>query len=425
MAFVACSSETIEAELSPDIELPSPIDHRLITISGGRPSGGLKATRSVNEPTLPGICQADKLKAWVYTHPSTPYSWASPTALTSVAPIDAIDVVNTDQNSGSIDRWTAYDYTCGFRRAFGVVNGNHFAIPAIAYSEADATLFTVTPGANYTLMSLTLTSTQQPTPELFFGRLRFMTTNANLTGYWSDADGITNWNSYGYFYYRNTVAGSGTDSFTNPLSGHLYRIVSQINVNITEMPVELVDHLELYMTNVPKSIGLYGNHGNIYGNNGVGRLYPVTAAQTTTHCIDGTTLVSTTNDFTNEEAHLSAFFLPSEVGGELTLRVYYKPYAMKDALGNDIVSRDYPIRPGSSALLTGDNADMYAVQRSELQSGSDLYVYNATANKFYSYANVRVNISGKYENIAAEDQDISIDLEVEPAYERDHQITVH
>ena len=98
---------------------------------------------------------------------------------------------------------------------------------------------------------------------------------------------------------------------------------------------------------------------------------------------------------------------------------------MKDAYNNDILYHDFVIHPSKSAFLTGDDADVYSVQTASLQNGSDLYVYNTTENKFYSYANVRVNISGKYENIAAEKQDISVTLELEPSYERSHTITIN
>lgn len=423
LLLVSCTADEVQDELP---EVPA---NDVITIVGGRPDGSLTAkSRAVTPPALQGVCQADKMQIWVYTHSGNDYNWKTPSDLTLNETLPAMDIVNTTQtDNNSVDRWAKRDYTYAFRRAFGAVNGNHFAIPALAYTNADASMFTVNTGANYTAISLSLTGTSQPTPELFFGRLRFLATESNLKGYWDNSEGQANWNQYGYFYYRNTTALSGSDNFTNPLSGHLYRIVSQINVNITEMPKNTVDHMELYMTNVPKTIGLYGTHGNVYGTDGIGRFYPITATTTTANCVNSgaNTLVATTNTFADDEAHLSAFFLPSEVGGTLTLRVHYVAGAMKDADDNDIPYHDFVIHPSKSAFLTGDNADVYSVQTVSLRSGSDLYVYNATENKFYSYANVRVNISGKYENIAAEKQDISVTLELEPSYERNHTITIN
>ena len=402
----------------------------LIIISGGRPSSGA-TTRSVNPPELPGTCQADRLQIWVYTYKDNGTSWAGPTDLTFNTALPVVTLTNTQQENGSVSRWAKRDFTYTFARRGATILGqdkNNFAIPAMAYTNTDAEKFVVTTGSNYTQMSLQLSSaalaaSPMLTPELYFGRLRFLTTISDLVNDWTDGTVLTNWHTYGFFRYLN--ANTSAKEFTNPLSGHLYRIVSQINVNMTEVPTAIVDHLELYMTNVPKRLLLYGTHGNVYGTDGIGRFYPVTAVTATSDCIDGQTLVATTNDFTHDEAHLSAFFLPSEVGGELTLRVYYQAGAVKDEYGNDVLQRDYPIQPGKSALMSGNDADVYAVQSATLQSGSDLYVYNAILNKFYSYANVRVNITGKYENVATEHQDVTITLEVEPGYEREHTITIN
>jgi len=389
----------------------------MIVISGSRPS---LATRSVNPPALPGVCQADRLQIWVYYN--SKYAWGDISELTYRETLPEMDVVNTNQTAnGSVDRWVKQSYTYTSAAA----TGNHFAMPALAYTNTDKTKFSVNTSGNYTTMSLSLTAaalsaSPMLTPELFFGRTKFKHSNNPGGSYFDNGKWLDEGRNY--YYQYGVSARTYSDA---PISGHLYRIVSQINVNMTEVPTELVDHLELFMTNVPKTITLYGTHGNIYGTDDIGRFYPVTAVTSASNCVDGQTLVATTNDFTNDEAHLSAFFLPSEVGGELTLRVYFKPDAMKDALGNDVTQRDYPIHPGKSAFLTGNDADVYNVQTPTLQSGGDLYVYNTTLNKFYSYANVRVNISGKYENVAAEDQDVTITLEVEPGYEREHQITIN
>ncbi len=407
LLLAGCTSED-------DFEGGASIDETteaVITINGGRPGGSVGATRSVNQPALPGICRADKMQIWVYFNAK--YAWGDINELTYKETI-VKDITNTNQaDNGSVDRWVKH----GYSYTSSAATGNHFAMPALAYTSADESLFSVSYTGRYIDLSLTLTGTQ--TPELFFGRTKF-THAVNPGGSYFDNE---KWLDEGRNYYYQY--GITSRSYSNaPMSGHLYRIVSQINVGITEVPTELVDHLELYMTNVPNRLTLYGTHGNIYGSDDIGRFYPVTAVTSTTNCIDGNTLVATTNDFTGDEAHMSAFFLPSEVGGELMLRVYYKPDAVKDALGNDVLQRDYPIHPGKSAFLTGDDADVYNVS-SALQNGSDLYVYNATSHKFFSYANVRVNIAGKYENVATEDQDVTVTLEVEPGYEREHTITIN
>lgn len=426
LLMAACSTDDTD-NVEPVAPAPS---GDMIVICGSHPS--LSATtRSVNPPALTGVCQADRLQIWVYTYKDNGLSWANATNLTWNTTLPAITLSNTQQEGSSINRWAKQDFTYTFARRGATSLGqdkNNFAIPALAYINTDVAKFEVNTGANYTQMSLQLSSaalaaSPMTIPELYFGRLRFLTTISDLSNDWTDGTVQTNWNESGFFRYLNKNTSDKT--FTNPLSGHLYRMVSQINVNMTEVPTTLVDHLELYMTNVPKKVTLYGTHGNVYGTDGIGRFYPLTAVTTTSDCIDGNTCVATTNDFTDDEAHLSAFFLPSEVGGELMLRVYYKAGAVKDALGNDVLQRDYNIQPGKSALMTGNDADVYNVQTPALQSGSDLYVYNSTNHKFYSYANVRVNINGKYENVAAEEQDVTITLEVEPGYEREHRITIN
>lgn len=407
--LAGCTSENIIEPKTSDASS----DETVITICGGHPGASMRATRAVNQPSLPGVCLADKMKIWVYYNKK--YAWGDISDLTYRETIEK-EVNNTNQTAnGSVDRWVKHGYSYTSAEA----TGNHFAMPALAYASTDESLFTVNYSGRYIDLSLSLTGTQ--TPELFFGRTKFSHPNNPGSSYFDNGK----WLDEGRNYYYQYGLSSRTYSDA-PMTGHLYRIVSQINVNITQVPTELIDHLELYMTNVPKTITLYGTHGNIYGSDDIGRFYPVTAVTSATNCIGGgsNTLVATTNDFTNDEAHMSAFFLPSEVGGELTLRVYYKPDAVKDALGNDVLQRDYPVQPGASAFLTGDDADVYNVGAS-LNNGGNLYVYNSTNYKFYSYSNVRVNINGKYENVAAEDQDVTITLEVEPGYEREHTITIN
>lgn len=416
LLLASCTADEVQDDL------PTVPVNDVITIVGGRPDGSLTAkSRAVTPPALQGICQADKMQIWVYYN--SKYAWGDPSDLTLKETLPEMDVVNTSQtDNGSVDRWVKQSYSYSSAAA----TGNHFAMPALAYTNSDKAKFSVNTSGNYTTMSLSLSAaaisaSPMLTPELFFGRTKFTHALNPSSSYFDNGKWLDEGRNYYYQY-------GASRTYTNaPISGHLYRIVSQINVNITEMPKNTVDHMELYMTNVPKTIGLYGTHGNVYGTDGIGRFYPVTATTTTANCVNSgaNTLVATTNTFADDEAHLTAFFLPSEVGGTLTLRVHYVAGAMKDADDNDIPYHDFVIHPSKSAFLTGDDADVYSVQTASLRSGSDLYVYNATENKFYSYANVRVNISGKYENIAAEKQDISVTLELEPSYERNHTITIN
>ena len=61
-----------------------------------------------------------------------------------------------------------------------------------------------------------------------------------------------------------------------------------------------------------------------------------------------------------------------------------------------------------------------------LKSGSDLYVYNGNGGEycFYSYANVRINMSGRYDNIAVDTGESNIEIEVNPNFEDLHEFEI-
>ncbi len=400
--LVACSSEEID-----DVRPAQGTAEDAITIVGGRPDASLTAhnSRAVEEPSLYGVAKADKMQIWVYSKQQ--YAWGNISDLTYKETLPEMDVVNTKQaDNGSVDRWVKRDYSF---TAYGAT-GTHFAMPALAYSDADKTLFSASPGSNYTQPTLTLTGTT--TPELFFGRTRFTFNPVPtlITVY------DEKWESDGWTYYYKT--GLANANYTQPMFGKLYRIVSQVNVSIADVPTDIVERFEVFAADVPTKLYLYGNHG---------KWYPVRATTSSADCAAGATLMAAASTFAEGEAHMSWFMLPSEVGCTMTLRIHYVAGAVKDDSGNDVAYRDFPLRPGKSALMTGDDAECYynGVQTATLKNGTDVYVYNSSNNRFYSYANVRVNITGKYENFAAETQDVSVTLEVEPSYEREHTITIN
>lgn len=402
LAFlISCASEDID-----DTRATQGTSEDVITIIGGHPDASLTAhSRAVEEPALYGVAKADKMQIWVYSKQQ--YAWGDITDLAYKETLPEMDVVNTKQaDNGSVNRWVKRDYSF---TAYGAT-GTHFAMPALAYSNADKALFSFDTGSNYTQPTLSLSGTTAP--EIFFGRTRFTFNPVpTLITVYDDK-----WESDGWTYYYKT--GLANSNYTQPMSGKLYRIVSQVNVNITEIPTGIIDHMDILMTNVPNKLYLYGNHG---------KWYPVRATTSSSDCIAGETLMATESTFTDDEAHFSWFLLPSEVGSGLKLRVHYVTGAVKDDLGNDVLYHDFDIRPGKSALMTGNDAECYfnGVQTAALKSGTDVYVYNSSNYNFYSYANVRVNITGKYDNFAAEKQDVIITLEVEPSYERQHTITIN
>ena len=79
--------------------------------------------------------------------------------------------------------------------------------------------------------------------------------------------------------------------------------------------------------------------------------------------------------------------------------------------------------------MLDDGAATYTVAddlhyESEASSPDDLYIYDSRNGKlcFYSYSNVRVNMSGKLEDIAGESSTSDITIEVEPGFEKVHDI---
>ena len=88
-------------------------------------------------------------------------------------------------------------------------------------------------------------------------------------------------------------------------------------------------------------------------------------------------------------------------------------------------------RPGQSYTIEG-GADVYTTATQEQhynndQNSKDLYVYNNNEGKmcFYSYSNVRVTMSGKLEDIAGETGQSNIEIEVEPGFEKVHNIPLN
>lgn len=258
------------------------------------------------------------------------------------------------------------------------------------------------------------------TPDLYFGPLMFESNT--ITN--SDKKRVHNEN-YGIHYYH--VGAAVWDNFDNDQGYvhnlNIFRIVSQINLTVKNVPLG-ISRMELITTRVPIQIRLHGNHGGtVYKEDVLNTyIYPVTAAieaqclAATDTCVIAEADLST--NFTEKAtAVLSSYLLPSELGMEMKLRVWYKTAS----LGHT----DYTIMPFQSALLTGENAN-YSVPASNderRKSASELYVYNPDNHKFFSYSNVKVNITGDYEAIATPTSWSAYTIDVEPAFEQTHDLS--
>ena len=384
---------------------------------------GTSATRAFVEPNdettgpqVEGICRADKMDVYVfkvgqgYTH--------------DFPKEEELSYKNTLQPEVKVfgnDRYA--EYTAEIEHESGGLFADYTYVlsSALAYTDADKNLFNVIlEDKNRTNVPLTLQKQKDnrkkyKTPELFYGIVK---------GKGNDIKFNENEFPNGFYW-------EGKESKTVTFYGRIFRIVSQLNLHITDIPSEAIKKIELYGDNYPTEIILYGTHG---------AFYPVTSASTTTgdaQAGDNTDLALSdkyvlldSKDIAGgtEEITLSTFLLPSEKGMHLKMRVYFhNDTDQGNDGGTNPEYKDYDIRPDRSYLLD-DGAATYTVAddlhyESEASS-PDLYIYDSRNGKlcFYSYSNVRVNMSGKLEDIAGESSTSNIEIEVEPGFEKVHNI---
>ena len=379
---------------------------------------GTSATRAFVEPNdettgpqVEGICRADKMDVYVF----------KATSLALPLPDEASEFNFSDKFTPDVEYYLKDRYAkC--TKEIEYKNYNYYTLimsSALAYTDADKNLFNVNlESKNRTNVPLTLQKDngKYKTPELFYGIVKGNGKDIK------DMDKIKD-GFYWEGYKKNTIT----------FYGRIFRIVSQLNLHITEIPSEAIKKIELYGDNYPTEIILYGTHG---------AFYPVTAANATTgeaQADDNNTDLAQSDKYVlldskgiaggTEEITLSTFLLPSEKGMHLKMRVYF--YNDPDQGNDDGTNpeyKDYDIRPDKSYLLDG-GAATYTVANdlhyeSEASSPDDLYIYDSRNGKlcFYSYSNVRVNMSGKLEDIVGETSTSDITIEVEPGFEKVHNI---
>lgn len=376
---------------------------------------GTSATRAFVEPNdektgpqVEGICRADKMDVYVF----------KATSATLPLPDEASEFNFSDNFTPDVEYYLKDRYAkC--TKEIEHKNYNYYTLimsSALAYTDADKNLFNVNlESKNRTKVPLTLQKDngKYKTPELFYGIVKGKGKDIK------DMDKIKD-GFYWEGYKNNTIT----------FYGRIFRIVSQLNLHITEIPSEAIEKIELYGDNYPTEIKLYGTHG---------AFYPVTAANATTgEAQDNNTDLAQSENYVlldskdiaggTEEITLSTFLLPSENGMHLKMRVYFHndPDQGNDG-GTNPEYKDYDIRPDKSYMLD-DGAATYTVANDlhyESEASSpDLYIYDSRHGKlcFYSYSNVRVNMSGKLEDIVGETSTSDIEIEVEPGFEKVHKI---
>ena len=380
-----------------------------IEIFAGQPSA---STRTINEPGRPGVCDADKVHLWFYRFAETAGSeqrnynpGAGKLEMNSEATVSANrfgDLYAQNKLASYL-----YDFPALGYQGFNLYFYTTMAVPALAYTDSDAALFTTDSQGSYNQLSLQLNGTT--TPELYFGRLKFPvndnSSNATITEL---PDGM--------FYCYRHGSGEKDKTFENcPVNGKLYRIVSQMNVVMKDVPEGSVEKMELLVSEFPTEMTLFGNHG---------AFYHVSTASNHIGSEDTYISVATCDHFHNGEARLSTFLLPSDKGYKMRVRVWYKD-AIYDENGNEVRYKDCDVRPSVSSLLTGDDAEVYFSGAADhLKAGNALYVYNDYNQLFYSYSNVRININGDYDNVLREMTSVNINVEVCPTFQKDHYFEI-
>lgn len=388
-------------------------DNRLggIVVCGG--SGDITAgTRYVapgdgtSGPQIDGTCYADRLEVYPFFNTKTFRGYPD------------IDKYNYSVSGASVNGGEPVALEIMGRNAYTnaqaeLSKDNYYMYifnTALAYTDADKSKFSTQIG-NRTSSTLSLQPTAEEidmvafysAPELYYGVLHMKDYNPEPSGLscmWeSDGD------NYMWYDYHSDSDGSAA------LEGRIFRIVSQVNLTVTEIPDGIVEKIGLYTDNYPTEITLNGTHGANYP------VYAVTDTEKTTK--DKMVLLDETDiEAGQESVTLSSFLLPSEVGMHFKLKVTYTAVAGKEA-------EYYDLRPQTSRYLTGADAAAYNVGDG-LKHGSDLIVYDGNAGKFcfYSYSNVRVNMSGAFNNIAAETGEANITIEVDPNFEDLHEFEI-
>ena len=410
-------------------------------IISGSGTGSLGATRgyvgpddTTSGPQAEGVCRADKIDVLLFKEGRNDYqSWPD----NSWSGLKYTDTYSLTPQIIGNDRFAKCTENIPYVNTGAIIQWTYVMSTALAYTSTDKELFDYTPENRVNIpLKLTKKDNRYITPELFYGIVRGSGEDVS-----TDEDKLPNG-----CYWRGKEARDIT------FKGRIFRIVSQLNMNITEIPVSGVKRIELYGDNYPTEINLNGDHGTFY---------PVTAAaagQTTGQYTeadetDKEAWIESPNyvlldakDIAegDEEITLSSFLLPSTQGMRLKMRIEFNEDAVNledddliikvEGEGQGAVTRyfkDYNIRPGQSYTIEG-GADVYTTATQEQhyngdQNSKDLYVYNNNQGKmcFYSYSNVRVTMRGKLEDIAGETADSDIEIEVEPGFEKVHNIPLN
>lgn len=408
LMLAACAAE--EAQ-----ELDSPIDNdtpRIVVLGGSTAPGATRADE-FPEPSNLGVCNANKLRILQFRAAKRGIAVVLSSSdlklsdffingeFKSQLDLDLINQLNYR------DKWTTSTVTLNFSSTYKT----GYAFPAIAYTDTDVNDFELSTSSGYSGTTLKITNAEF-TPELYFGRLKPGNNNYN----YSDEEG--------FIYHYNGDISTLVDNNCQ-LEGSLYRIVSQINVNINDINPN-VEKLEMFLSNVPIRIRLWEQHRSSVTDEGSdhGYFYPVFPSQnlyenSLDHCIEQTKVCSA-SEFKDGNVRLSTFLLPSTQGRTVTIEATIK----KPYIENNItLYKDTVI---SRTLRAAKNYNLDLATSKVYFSEKELPVYKAATGEFMSYSNVRVNVSGSFSEIFSEQSESNVVIEICPYYDAVHkEITIN
>ncbi len=452
IALAGCEDK-VDAPTGGDT-LPENATEAYIVAHGGGPFDDNISSRAASTlPHLTGECHANKVYYFPFrtvsrstsTYSTIPLATAG--ANNSYEKTELLHTTTGDAqgNSSSINKWGKQVKQVGNQLFFTKGTTAWFSMPALAYTDTDASLFTYSataPGAGTAYLNTvnvqltdaatttqtltydkytTTTKTYSPAtleyksmtiPELFFGRLTFynseLAENSLLSPNYSYSSNIleasSTSTSAGIFSAKYNWDDYILATWETYLRGHLFRFVSQVNLNVTAIPkttvsylkkdgdkiveddtkdkLDFIPRIDLLATNVPKYTLLWGDHGayvdagaSVGGeslkpidNNDQWCFYPITeltAADLTAHpefFETEKTVIATINaadipyskddsgaNLTTGECTLSSFMLPSTAGSVLIMRVHYN---MQD---DDWENNGAPIRRYKDFVIAQDD----------------------------------------------------------------------
>ena len=239
-------------------------------IISGSGANGIGATRGYVDPDgnnytdsgkLPqedGICRADAIEIWLFKHGMTGLEWPSSAESLTFKENELFKITDADIKILGNDRYASFTHNIMYESEAAVRNNyTYVSAKAFAYSEADKSLFTTNLiDKNITNASISINNIdgKRKTPELFYGIVRGEGENVSPA---RNSNNCPDWLHDGFFwsFYRSSDNDDVSDETRDvTFTGRIFRIVGQLNLNITEIPGEAVEKIELWGDKRPRRV---------------------------------------------------------------------------------------------------------------------------------------------------------------------------